>query len=127
MNAGRLGHHLRAKDHSNCKSNLQYFETLKINFEKRAQSISIFTAQTAFWNRMLETSFGISLLVAKNILVGPEIFMKTKVGPSSKNVETTDVKVLLDFYNNVVGIIIHCGLCTKQRILFHRKAFPNKI
>ena len=56
MKPGRLEHHLRTKHPNHTKSNLQYFKTLKTNFEKRTTITSLFANQTASLNRTLEAS-----------------------------------------------------------------------
>ena len=66
MKAGRLENHLKAKHPNHVKSNLQYFKTLKTNFEKRTKITSLFANQTASLNRTLEASYAISLLIAKS-------------------------------------------------------------
>ena len=66
MKPRRLEHHLRTKHPNHTKSNLQYFKTLKTNFEKRTTITSLFANQTASLNRTLEASYEISLLIAKN-------------------------------------------------------------
>ena len=66
MNVGRLENHLRAKHPNHAKSNLQYFKTLKTNFENRTKITSLFANQTASIYRTLEASYEISLVIAKN-------------------------------------------------------------
>ena len=59
---GRLENHLRAKHPNHAKSNLQYFKSLKTDFENRTKITSLFANQTASANRALEASYKISLL-----------------------------------------------------------------
>ena len=66
MKAGLLDNQLRAKHPNHAKSNLQYFKILKTNFENRTKITLSFANQTASMNRTLETSYEISLLIAKN-------------------------------------------------------------
>ena len=63
MKAGHLENHLKAKHPNHV---LQYFKTLKTNFEKRTKITSLFANQTASLNRTLEASYAISLLIAKS-------------------------------------------------------------
>ncbi|GFS91818.1 uncharacterized protein TNCV_2531331 [Trichonephila clavipes] len=65
MKRGRLEAHLKAKHSAHISSDLSYFKTLKENFEKRTTIKSLFTAHTSTNNRVLETSYQISLFVAK--------------------------------------------------------------
>ena len=66
VKAGRLENHLRAKHSNHATLTLQYFKTLKTNFENRTEITSLFANQTASMNRTLKASYEIFLLIAKN-------------------------------------------------------------
>ena len=66
MKRGRLEAHLKAKHNAHINSNLNYFQTLKKNFEKRVTLKSLFTVHNATINSSLEASYQISLLIAKS-------------------------------------------------------------
>lgn len=65
MKQDRLEAHLKAKHSAHINSDLNYFKTLKTNFEKRTTLKSLFTAHTSTNNRVLEASYQISLFIAK--------------------------------------------------------------
>ena len=94
MKAGRLENHLKAKHPNHVKSNLQYFKTLKTNFEKRTKITSLFANQTASLNRTLEASYAISLLIAisgKNHTIGEDL-LKPAISVFVRKVLQTDDK-----------------------------------
>ncbi|XP_075215279.1 uncharacterized protein LOC142321170 [Lycorma delicatula] len=79
MKRGRLEAHLKAK-HSVCiNSDLNYFQTLKKIFEKRATLKSLFTDHAATASRTLEASYQMSLLVAKS---GKKLYYRREFKPS---------------------------------------------
>ncbi|GFW93855.1 zinc finger BED domain-containing protein 5 [Trichonephila clavipes] len=96
MKRGRLEAHLKAKNSAHINSDLSYFKTLKENFEKRTIK-SLFTAHTSTNNRVLETSYQISLFIAKfgknhtigDNLIKPSIsaFLKTVLEKDDKDVK----------------------------------------
>ena len=96
MKAGRLENHLKAKHPNHVKSNLQYFKTLKTNFEKRTKITSSFANQTASLNRTLEASYAISLLIAKsgkNHTIGEDLLnLKPAISVFVRKVLQTDDK-----------------------------------
>ena len=61
-----LENHLRAKHPHHVNSNLNYFKALKKKFRSQTKITSLFATQTATLNRILEASYEISLLIAKN-------------------------------------------------------------
>ncbi|GFT97099.1 protein ZBED8 [Trichonephila clavipes] len=97
MKRGRLEAHLKAKHSAHINSDLCYFKTLKENFEKRTTIKSLFTAHTSTNNRVLETSYQISLFIAKTgnnhtigeNLIKPSIsaFLKTVLEKYDKDVK----------------------------------------
>lgn len=97
MKRGRLEAHLKAKHNAHINSDLNYFQTLKKNFEKRVTLKSLFTAHNATINRTLEASYQISLLIAKSgkshtigeNLIKPSIsaFLKTVLEKDDKDVK----------------------------------------
>ncbi|XP_071042039.1 SCAN domain-containing protein 3-like [Parasteatoda tepidariorum] len=97
MKRGRLEAHLKAKHNAHINSDLNYFQTLKKNFEKRTTVKSLFTAHTSTHNRILEASYQISLFIAKSgknhtigeNLIKPSIsaFLKTVLEKDDKDVK----------------------------------------
>ncbi len=65
MKLGRLEAHFKAKHSAYVNSDLNYFKSLKEKFEKRSTVKSQFTKETVTISRTLETSYEISLLIAK--------------------------------------------------------------
>ncbi|XP_065664564.1 protein FAM200B-like [Hydra vulgaris] len=98
MKRGRLEAYLKAKHKDQINSNLNYFQILKKNYEKRATLKSLFTAHNVNINRTLEASYQISLLVAKSgrnhtieeQLINTSIprFVKTVFGEDDQDVKT---------------------------------------
>ncbi|GFX07939.1 SCAN domain-containing protein 3 [Trichonephila clavipes] len=91
---GRLEAHLKAKHRAHINSYLSYFKTLKENFEKRTTIKSLFTAHTSTNNQVLETSYQISLLIAKsrkNHTIG-ENLIKSSISAFLKTVLEKDYK-----------------------------------
>ncbi|XP_065665555.1 zinc finger BED domain-containing protein 5-like [Hydra vulgaris] len=107
MKPGRLEAHLKAKHKDQINSNLNYFQILKKNYEKRATLKSHFTAHNVNINCTLEASYQISLLIAKSgknhtigeQLIKPSIstFVKTVFGKDDKDVN------IMPLSNNTVS------------------------
>ncbi|XP_065671987.1 protein FAM200B-like [Hydra vulgaris] len=95
MKPGRLEARLKAKHKDQISSNLNYFQILKKNFEKRATLKSLFTSLNVNINCTLEASYQISLLIAKSgkkhttgeQLIKPSIstFVKTVFGKDDRD------------------------------------------
>ena len=98
MKPGRLEAHLKAKHKDQINSNLNNFQILKKNYEKRATLKSIFTAHNVNINRTREANYQISLLIAKSgknhtigeQLIKPSIstFVKTVFGKDDQDLKT---------------------------------------
>ncbi|XP_065654637.1 zinc finger BED domain-containing protein 5-like [Hydra vulgaris] len=98
MKPGRLEVHLKAKHKDQINSNLNYFQILKKNYEKRATLKSLFTAHNVNINRTLEASYQVLLLIAKSgknhtigeQLIKPSIstFVKTVFGKDDQDAKT---------------------------------------
>ena len=94
---------MKAKHKAHINSDLQYFRTLKIKFEKTATLKSLFTTHTATVNRTLEASYQISFLIAKTgknhtigeKLIKPSIsaFLKTVMEKNDTGVKTMPLLV----------------------------------
>ncbi|KAG0439029.1 SCAN domain-containing protein 3 [Dictyocoela muelleri] len=98
MKRGRLEAHLKAKHSDHIDSGLNYFQTLKHNFEKRKTLKSLFSVHTKNSKLILEASYEISKLIAKSgkdhtigeNLIKPSIstFLKIVLGKDDKEVKT---------------------------------------
>ncbi|GFT05289.1 SCAN domain-containing protein 3 [Nephila pilipes] len=98
MKRDRLVAHLKAKHNAHFNSDLNSFQTLKNNFEKRVTLKSLFTARNATVNRTLEASYHISLFIAKsgkNHTIGEKlikpsisIFLKMVLGKDDEDVKS---------------------------------------
>ncbi|GFV21807.1 protein ZBED8 [Trichonephila clavipes] len=111
MKRGRLEAHLKAKHSAHINSVLSYFKTLKENFEKRTTIKSLFTAHTSTNNRVLETSYQISLFIAKtgkNHTIG-ENLIKPSISAFLKTVLEKDVKAMPLSINTVSRRIDEMG------------------
>ncbi|XP_067135806.1 protein FAM200C-like [Centruroides vittatus] len=93
----RLEAHLKTKHNAHINTDLNYFQTMKTDFVKRATLKSLFTAHNATINHTLEASYQISLLIAKSgkshtigeNLIKPSIsaFLKTVLEKDDKDVK----------------------------------------
>ncbi|XP_065663029.1 protein FAM200B-like [Hydra vulgaris] len=98
MKPGRLEAHLKAKNKDQINSNLNYFQILKKNYEKRATLKSLFTAHNVNINRVLDASYQISLRITKsgkNHTIGEQIikpsistFIKTVFAKDDRDMKT---------------------------------------
>ncbi|XP_065652874.1 protein FAM200B-like [Hydra vulgaris] len=103
MKPGHLEAHLKAKHKDQINSNLNYFQILKKNYEKRATLKSLFIAHNVNTNRTLEASYQISLLIVKSgknrtigeQLIKPSIstFVKTVFGKDDQDVKTMPLNI----------------------------------
>ncbi|XP_067133604.1 zinc finger BED domain-containing protein 5-like [Centruroides vittatus] len=99
MKRGRLEAHLKAKHNAHINSDLNYFQILKKDFEKRVtlKPLCLFAAHKETINRTLEASYQISLLITKSgkshtigkNLIKPSIsaFLKTVLDKDDKDVK----------------------------------------
>ncbi|XP_065675523.1 protein FAM200C-like [Hydra vulgaris] len=95
---GRLEAHLKAKHKDQINSNLNYFQIVKKNYEKRETLKSLVIAHNININRTLEASYQISLLIAKsgkNHTIGEQLIkpsistlVKTVSGKDDQDVKT---------------------------------------
>jgi hypothetical protein len=98
MKRCRFEAHLNAKHSAHINSDLNYFQTLKTQSEKRATLKSLFTAHTVTVNCNLEASYQMSLLIDKcgqNHTIGENLikqsisaFLKTVLETDDKDVKT---------------------------------------